>query len=234
MNDEIVRVEEVVNLGALSVRPENVIAQASAVATSLSKVIEDKKLYSVITGKKYVTVDGWTSLGAMLGVMPREVETKRLEDGGYESKIELIRVTDQAVIGGASSVVGMDESSWAKRPEYARRSMAQTRATGKAFRLGFSWIIKLAGYEATPAEEMDFIDAEVKPAKSEPVPFPRNVNDAADIVGSDGVRYGDCTDEDLRKKLIGINKGLMKDPKDANLGAKKAACEMILNSRGAK
>ena len=32
--------------------------------------------------------------------------------------------------------------------------MAVTRATGKAYRLGFSWIIKLAGYEATPAEEI--------------------------------------------------------------------------------
>jgi hypothetical protein len=73
---------------------------------------------------------------------------------------------------------------------------------------------------------------EVKTAKVEkPVAFPRNVNDAADIIGSDGTRYGDCTDEDLRKKLIGINKGLMKDPKDANLQAKKAAAEMILNSR---
>jgi hypothetical protein len=32
--------------------------------------------------------------------------------------------------------------------------MAQTRATGKACRLAFSWIMLLAGYEVTPAEEM--------------------------------------------------------------------------------
>jgi hypothetical protein len=32
--------------------------------------------------------------------------------------------------------------------------MAQTRATGKACRLAFSWIMSLAGYEVTPAEEM--------------------------------------------------------------------------------
>ena len=32
--------------------------------------------------------------------------------------------------------------------------MAQTRATGKACRLAFSWIMALAGYEPTPAEEM--------------------------------------------------------------------------------
>ena len=43
---------------------------------------------------------------------------------------------------------------WSTRPRYARRSMAQTRATGKACRLAFSWIMALAGYEPTPAEEM--------------------------------------------------------------------------------
>ena len=40
--------------------------------------------------------------------------------------------------------------------EYAICSMAQTRATGKAFRNLLSWIMKAAGFEATPAEEMDF------------------------------------------------------------------------------
>lgn len=32
--------------------------------------------------------------------------------------------------------------------------MALTRAVGKAFRLCFSWVIKLAGYESCPAEEI--------------------------------------------------------------------------------
>jgi hypothetical protein len=40
--------------------------------------------------------------------------------------------------------------------EYAILSMAQTRATGKAFRNLISWLMKAAGFEATPAEEMDF------------------------------------------------------------------------------
>ena len=32
--------------------------------------------------------------------------------------------------------------------------MAETRATGKAMRVALSWVMALAGYEATPAEEM--------------------------------------------------------------------------------
>ena len=38
--------------------------------------------------------------------------------------------------------------------EYAILSMAQTRAIGKAFRNLIGWVIKMAGYESTPAEEM--------------------------------------------------------------------------------
>jgi hypothetical protein len=67
------------------------------------------------------------------------------------------------VIGGGTAVVGMDEKdrdgklTWGARPEYARRSMAVTRAAGKAYRLTLAWIMALAGFESTPAEEMDGI-----------------------------------------------------------------------------
>ena len=40
--------------------------------------------------------------------------------------------------------------------EYAILSMAQTRAIGKAYRNLLAWLMKAAGFEATPAEEMDF------------------------------------------------------------------------------
>ena len=49
--------------------------------------------------------------------------------------------------------------------------MAQTRAIGKAYRNLLAWLMKAAGFEATPAEEMDFTPAEVttpkKPSKAE-------------------------------------------------------------------
>jgi hypothetical protein len=47
-----------------------------------------------------------------------------------------------------------DERNWSHRDDYALRSMAQTRAVAKALRLCLGWIMSLAGYEATPAEEM--------------------------------------------------------------------------------
>ena len=151
---EIVPVEQV-QLGTIAAKgPQDVVAQATSIATTLAAVIDKRRLYSTIQRKRYVRVEGWTTLGAMLGVLPREVDVVQDGEGGYTATVELIRATDGQVIGRGSAAVGMDEPTWAKRPGYARRSMAVTRATGKAFRLGFSWIMTLAGYEVTPAEEM--------------------------------------------------------------------------------
>lgn len=166
MTTEIVKPEEPrgVQLGTIwAASPEAVIAKASNIAGALTDIIEGRKLYSVISRRKYVRVEGWSTLGAMLGVLPREVEVTEHENGDFEATVELIRASDGAVVGRGSAICGVDENTWANRPRYARRSMAITRATGKAFRLGFSWIIQLAGYEATPAEEVDgVVDGEVR------------------------------------------------------------------------
>lgn len=155
-------------LGALAVEPDQVIARATAIAKPLGQMILDRKLYTEIKGRKYVRVEGWTTLGAMLGVLPREVAVQKLEDG-YEAQVELIRASDGLVIGRASAICLKSEKRWSTADEYAVRSMAITRATGKAFRLGFSWIIKLAGdYEPTPAEEMDVIEGEVRDVLQSP------------------------------------------------------------------
>ena len=146
--EEIVVHEDRLKLGALEVSgPDAIVQRASEVSTALAKVINDRRLYVDIHGKRYVRVEGWNTLGAMLGIVPREVMTTEQDDGGYLSTVELVRVSDGMVIGRGSALCGMDEKSWSKRDHYARRSMAITRATGKAFRLGFSWIMALAGYD---------------------------------------------------------------------------------------
>ena len=157
---EIVEVQsreiEPVQMGSLQASShQHIVIMATAIANELSKIVDEQHLYSNISGKKYVTVEGWTTMGSMLGITPKERYAKRIDDDDYEAYVELIRNSDGAIIGGASSIVSSDENTWSSRPRYARRSMAVTRATGKAFRLGYSWIMRLAGYEPTPAEEMD-------------------------------------------------------------------------------
>jgi hypothetical protein len=54
----------------------------------------------------------------------------------------------------AYGVCSSDEPNWRGKPEFQLASMAQTRAAGKVLRLLLGWIVTLAGYEPTPAEEM--------------------------------------------------------------------------------
>lgn len=142
-----------VYLGSIAVPAHEVLDLGRKIAVVLADIIIKQGLFVNVQNKKHVYVEGWTTMGAMLGVTPREVSSVPLEDGSYEGTVELVRLCDGMVIGRASAVCGA-EVPWNKREKYARKSMATTRATGKAFRLAFSWIMKLAGYEVCPAEEM--------------------------------------------------------------------------------
>ena len=150
-----------ISLGTLQAASARALVDgARDMAQALADVIERQRLAVGIQGRKYVKVEGWTTLAVMLGVVAREVSTVEV-DGIYTATVELVRMHDGACISRASAECGSDDERdrygkpvWANRPRYARRSMAQTRATGKACRLAFSWIMALAGYEPTPAEEM--------------------------------------------------------------------------------
>lgn len=154
-NQEIVPVNQqaptqVASFG--TIEPKELVKKATQVANELSPIVEKKKLFTMISGKKYVQAEGWTTMGAMLGAFP-EVEWTRKLPNGWEARVNIRTLLGQ-VISSAEAMCTRDERNWKTRDEYAIRSMAQTRATGKAFRLPFAWIMTLAGYEATPAEEM--------------------------------------------------------------------------------
>lgn len=131
-----------------------VVHRATDVANSLAQVIEEKRLYAMISGKKHVLVEGWTLLGSMLGVFPVTVWTRRLDnDEGWEARVEAVTRAGE-VVGAAESMCSKAENRWKKADEYAIRSMAATRATAKALRLALGFVVTLAGFEATPAEEL--------------------------------------------------------------------------------
>ena len=204
---ELIIRDESVRLGALQLTsPQDVIQRATMIAQELAKIVDSHKLYSVIGGKKFVRVEGWATMGAMLGILPREFSCIEHESGDFEAVVELIRASDGAVIGQGSAIVGMDEQTWSKRPRYARLSMALTRATGKAFRLGFSWIIALAGYEVTPAEEMDGVIIDNAPPP--PPEYRLSLETAMSVTSSDGQKYGDLSTEKLSHMANTIAKKL--------------------------
>lgn len=140
--------------------PADLVKVATAAANALAGVIESRKLYATIQGKKFVKCEGWTTLAAMLGSTPHEITVTEV-DGVFTATVELRKLTDGQPVARASAECGAPDEVdskgkpiWASRPRYARRSMALTRATAKACRLAFSWVMVLAGFQPTPAEEI--------------------------------------------------------------------------------
>jgi len=131
----------------------DVIKKASDYAKILKDVVEKQKLYVVIQGRKYVRCEGWQVLGALLKCTPRVVRVTEIPNG-FEAEAEIVNVEGK-ILSRAVARCTRNERNWQNRDEYALMSMAQTRAVAKAFRLGFSWILGLAGYEPTPAEEVE-------------------------------------------------------------------------------
>src|SRR6202162_1210490 len=72
--------------------PLQVIATAAKVATALAEVVNERKLYAIVNGKKFPTVEAWTLLGSMLGVFPITEWSRPLvnDEGvvrGYEARV---------------------------------------------------------------------------------------------------------------------------------------------------
>jgi hypothetical protein len=146
--------------------PVEVLERATRVATALKGVIDKQGLAVRIKGREHVLVEGWQVCGTMLGVVPVIEWTRRVE-GGWEARCEARTVSGQVIGAGEMMCTKSEGRPWDQRPDFALRSMAQTRATSKALSGPLRFIVKLAGYEATPAEEMPQEGAHAVPGASE-------------------------------------------------------------------
>lgn len=132
-------------------------------ATQLKSLIVDNNLYTDIKGKNYVNVEGWQIAGAFTGTFPVVEKVEDLSSGmSYKYRAEVsLRDKDGNMVGYGVAVCTNKEAGKRNFDEYAVASMAQTRAVGKAYRMKIGWLLKMAGYETTPAEEMDAVEAKV-------------------------------------------------------------------------
>lgn len=139
----------------------------------LKKFIVDQKLYTDIKGKNYVNVEGWQFAGASMGIFPVPTSLEDVSsapDTKYKATVELIRLETSEVVGRGFAICSSKEPMRKGADEFVIASMAQTRATGKAFRLSIGWVMKLAGYEATPTEEMEESKQEVDSSSTNEMP----------------------------------------------------------------
>jgi hypothetical protein len=136
-----------------------------SLSNELKRFVKDAHLVSNIKGKDYCNVEAWQMAGASLGLFPIITSVQDLsseKEIKYMATCEVRSYQDNKLVSVGIAICSNKEGSKKFFDEYAILSMAQTRAVGKAFRNQLAWLMKAAGFEATPAEEMDFVHDEPK------------------------------------------------------------------------
>lgn len=129
---------------------------AQKAASALMKRVEAKQKKIIINGKQYLEYGDWQTLSRFFGATAATEWTRPIEHGGKMVGYEARAIVYQHgnIISAAEGMCLRSEKRWNGRDWFALRSMAQTRACSKALRNAFGWVAELAGYSATPAEEM--------------------------------------------------------------------------------
>ena len=153
--------------------PQEQVDKASEMARVLQDVVNQANLSKDFGGQKdHLEYEAWQTIGQFFNCTPVTEWTKPISEGdkivGWESRVKVVNVEGR-IIAAAESMCMRDEPNWKTKPNYALRSMSQTRAAGKALRSVFAFVAVLAGYSATPSEEMmDTFNSSRKKSESKP------------------------------------------------------------------
>lgn len=186
MSDAIVKAEA--NTGAL-------MRQATDVAGVCRDIV--MKTAQTIEGRKYVRVEGWQSIAVAYGCVASSRDTEKVE-GGMRAIGEVRRMSDGAVVATAEGFVGEDEPTWyggqtrngktlPKRPDYAIRAMAGTRAISRACRSAFAFVVTMidGNLSTTPFEEVPdggFVDSVATPVATKQDELKAQLQRSVDLV----------------------------------------------------
>ena len=162
--------------------PVQVLQEATHAAKELKKIIDakpDSKKFK-IRGEVFLEFPDWQTVASFYQHTVMVKQDKFVDYSkaiGFEAEAVVLDPEGKEV-SSAWAMCLNDEENWGKRPVYEwqfdneakkrvkvkireeqvplfqLRSMAQTRACAKALRNRFSWVVVLAGYSPTPAEEM--------------------------------------------------------------------------------
>ena len=132
------------------------LERGAAIARQLRDYLRQARMtVRLPRGGEHVRIEGWQVLCHMCNLpLPSIVSVRREErENGYCYIAEAVLQYGEREYR-AYGICASDEPNWRGKPEFQLASMAQTRAAGKVLRLLLGWIVTLAGYEPTPAEEM--------------------------------------------------------------------------------
>ena len=156
---------------SIALSPDDVVQNASHQAKLLMGIVDQTKCYQIISGKKYLQVEAWETIGAFNRVHAVTEWTHPIERNGvlvgYDAKVNLVNAGG-IIVGSAIMPCYFTENACKGKEEDAKdktsKSAAQTFATSKAYRMNYSYIAILAGYQPTPAEEMTGDAPDERPA----------------------------------------------------------------------
>jgi len=208
--------------------PAEVLKRATATADALAPVLKAQNMAVRIGPKEHVVVEGWQTLGSMLGVTPVGVWTRKLENG-WEAKVNA-QTLDGRIIGSAESMCDRKEERWEKADEYAIRSMAQTRATSKALASVLRFVVTLAGFSGTPAEEMPAGGATRNAASHTTPASPKQIDFAKKLLGD-----AELSDEGRRAIWVwGSHEGKLSKPRASRIieALKEGQANALLSEAG--
>jgi hypothetical protein len=148
----------------LGVPPEVIIEHGQAWAKALRTVITKTEMVVNIQGKEYPLAEAWQMVVAFAGMSEATEYVRPLREDAdgdivaYEAKVNLIDANG-IVQGSGIATAGMDSFVTGGKKGYdkdrAAQSAAQTWAGSKAARMKFAFVMKMAGIEPTPANEME-------------------------------------------------------------------------------
>jgi hypothetical protein len=124
----------------------------------------------------------WHPNGTFKGI--EEVEHKAPGTYRYQAEAILIDQKTGKEVGSGFGLCTSAETSKHRYEEYAIIGMAQTRAVSRAYRNGLAFLIKAAGYEVTPYEEVEGVqkneDQSIVKEQEIPDDIRKHINEATD------------------------------------------------------
>jgi hypothetical protein len=160
--------------------PAEVLEEARNAARALKDVVQQTNAVIRLGNSEHLKSEAWQTLGHFYGLGGRIKETRFVQYGdvrGFEAFAELVHIKTGNVVSTGEAMCLSDEEKWSARTKYEwqgpknerkrvavgaeqvplfqLRSMAQTRALSKAHANGLKWVVVLAGYNPTPAEEVE-------------------------------------------------------------------------------
>ena len=146
--------------------PQESLADASRAAKALMQMVEEQNLsigFGGRGGKKHLMIEAWQTIAAWYGVTVGVDYCRSLDPEGDAWEAKAVATTPTGREISAIALCTRDEPNWRGKPDFQLASMAQTRACGKALRICLGWVAVIAGYSATPAEEMERESAQATP-----------------------------------------------------------------------